>query len=77
MIFFLSLLPEWKVDEFLLWAELNLRDQTEEFRNRFRPALNGLKFVAAGGSLDRESANNPDVRRFLGWSNTRHWLLTP
>jgi hypothetical protein len=75
MIFFLSLLSQADVDEFLEWAELHFQEQPEEFRERFRPALNGLKFAARGGSLDRECANNPEVRRFLGWSNTRHWLL--
>jgi len=73
MIFFLSLLLEADVEEFLEWAELHFQEQLEEFRTRFRPALNGLKFAAAGGSID--AANNRDVRRFLGWSNTEHWLL--
>ena len=73
MIFFLSL-PNADVFAFLGWAERYFQDQSEEFRNRFRPALEGLKFVVEGGSL--ESANNPGVRRFVGWSNTRHWLLS-
>ena len=72
MIFFLSL-PNANVLDFLGWAERYLQDQSEEFRNRFRPAMEGLKFVVEGGSLD--STNNADVRRFLGWTNTRHWLL--
>lgn len=72
MIFFLSLLSKAEKDEFLAWAEGHLQDQSEEFRTRFRPALNGLKFAATGGSID--AANSRDVRRFLGWS-TKHWLL--
>lgn len=76
MIFFLSQLSKTDADKFLEWAELHLQEQGKEFRQRFRPALNGLKFAAEGRSLDREDASNPDVRRFLGWSNTRHWLLS-
>lgn len=74
MIFFLSLLSKTDLDEFFEWAELHFQGQTEEFRERFRPALNGLKFAAAGGSLDPDCSNDPNVRRFLGWSK-RHWLL--
>ena len=73
MIFFLSLLSPVEIEEFLAWAELHFEEQREDFRTRFRPALNGLKFAAAGGSLD--AANGRDVRRFLGWTNSRHWLL--
>jgi len=75
MIFFLSLLSKAEVDEFLEWAELHFQEQTEEFRERFRPALNGLKFAAGGRLLNAECANNLEVRRFLGWSNSKHWLL--
>lgn len=72
MIFFLSLLSKAEREEFLAWSEGHLQEQSEEFRTRFSPALNGLKFAAAGGSIN--AANNGDVRRFLGWS-TKHWLL--
>ena len=73
MIFFLSLLSPVEIEAFLAWAELHLEEQREDFRTRFRPALNGLKFAAAGGSLDR--SNNRDVQRFLGWSHKGHWLM--
>jgi hypothetical protein len=75
MVFFLSLLPREMVAEFLGWAEGYLEDQREEFRNRFRPALKGLALAAEGRSLEAESDENRDVRRFLGWSKARHWLL--
>ncbi|HEX6731905.1 MAG TPA: hypothetical protein VF074_17955 [Pyrinomonadaceae bacterium] len=73
MIFFLSLLSPVEIEEFLAWAEQHLDEQREDFRTRFRPALNGLKFAAAGGSLDR--SNNREVQRFLGWSHKGHWLM--
>ena len=73
MIFYLSLLPDRSVKEFLKWATGFLDVQPEKFRNRFRPALNGLLVAAEGRSIDVESA---EVRRFLGWCKERHWLLT-
>jgi len=75
MIFYLSLLPAAEVAGFLAWAGEHLENQTPEFRDRFRPALNGLLLVAEGGSLDDRSEKR-DARRFLGWSKKQHWLLT-
>jgi hypothetical protein len=76
MVFFLALLPDRSVADFLVWAEDHLSDQSEEFRNRFRPALKGLIIAADGGSIDNDSARREGVRRVLGWSKERHWLLT-
>src|SRR5215467_728929 len=53
-----------------------ISDQSEEFRNRFRPAPKGLVVAAGGGSIDSDSAGREGVRRVLGWSKERHWLLT-
>lgn len=76
MIFYLSLLPPAEVKGFLAWADEQLKQQTDEFRRRFRPALNGLLLVAEGGSLDGPSVNHTEARTFLGWANTKHWLLS-
>ena len=75
MVFFLSLLPRETVAAFLGWAEGHLEEQPEEFRNSFRPALKGLALAAEGRSVEAEYDENRDVRRFLGWSKARHWLL--
>jgi hypothetical protein len=75
MVFFLALLPDGSVADFLQWAEGHLDAQREEYRNRFRPALKGLALAADGRSLDSDSMKELDARRFLGWSKTRHWLL--
>lgn len=72
MVFFLALLADRDVEDFLQWAEAHLHEQGEEFRKRFRPALKGLVLAADGHSIDGDS----DARRFLGWSKTKHWLLT-
>jgi hypothetical protein len=74
MIFYLSLLSETEQRDFVAWADQHLQKQNEEFHIRFRPALNGLALTVSGGSIDRESVWNPTVRRFLGWSKSRHWL---
>jgi hypothetical protein len=76
MIFFLSLLPASGVSDFLGWAQRHYEEQSEEFRHRFRPALNGLLLVGEGGSLDESSQQGVEARRFVGWSNSGHWLLT-
>lgn len=76
MIFFLSLLPPHEVVAFLRWAEEHLGAQAAVFRARFRPALNGLVRAAGGGVLDTADAVSSGARRFLGWTTTRHWLLS-
>jgi hypothetical protein len=74
MIFFLSLLPPTNTSDFLKWAHDYFEMQGEEFRNRFRPALTGLVFAAEGRSIDSVTSD-VGIRRFLGWSKARHWLL--
>lgn len=76
MVFFLALLPERDVADFLQWAERHLCDQSGEFQNRFYPALNGLILAADGRSLDGDSTGRVDARRVLGWSKERHWMLS-
>ena len=76
MIFFLAFLPQPPVAEFLSWAEEYLSQQPEAFRNRFRPALAGLVLASQGNSLDSNTAQQAEARRFLGWSKATHWLLT-
>jgi hypothetical protein len=76
MVFFLALLPATTVANFLQWADDFLTKQPEEFRDRFLPALRGLALAVSGRSPDGESAKGSGARRFLGWSKTRHWLLT-
>lgn len=76
MIFFLAILPQPTIAEFLRWAEEHLNQQPETFRNRFRPALTGLVLASEGHALDSDAARQAGARRFLGWSKARHWLLT-
>jgi hypothetical protein len=71
MIFFLSRLPREEAGQFIVWAEDHLREQPADFHARFIPALCGLSRIQGGGLID----DTEDVRRFLGWTQTRHWLL--
>ena len=75
MVFFLALLPESSVFNFLQWAEGHLGEQAVGFRNRFGPAFRGLVLVANGGAIDDDPTRQLDTRRFLGWSKAKHWLL--
>ena len=76
MIFFLALLPRPAVAEFLRWAEEHLNQNPGMFQTGFRAALTGLVLASKGRSLDSSAAEQAGARRFLGWSKTRHWLLT-
>lgn len=70
MIFFLSLQPQSAVEEFVAWAITHLHEQKPEFAQCFQPALNGLLRAAC----NEYPESPPDSRRFLGWSEDRHWL---
>lgn len=39
-------------DEFVSWTEEHLNKQSDEFQQRFRPAMIGLKLAVAGGSIE-------------------------
>lgn len=71
MIFYLSRLSHMEAGRFLVWAEEHLQEQSSDFRARFAPALRGLARVHGGGSFEDAA----DARRFLGWTQKRHWLL--
>ena len=73
MIFFLSLTSDGEQRQFLSWAEGHLNKQSDEFQERFRPAMIGLRLAVVGGSVEADSAIG--ARRFLGWSEEPHWLL--
>jgi hypothetical protein len=75
MMFYLSLSSAAEIDEFLAWAEAHLAETRGPLVQRFRSALIGLAHAAAGHSLDTESAAAAGARRFLGWTDTSHWLL--
>jgi hypothetical protein len=75
MMVYLALLPQPTVAEFLRWAEEHLSHQTEVFQKQFRPAWLGLVLAAEGQPLDSRAATQAGAKRFLGWTNTEHWLM--
>jgi len=75
MVCFLSLVAEEDVHGFLHWAQEHLERQTEEFRNLFSPALEGLKDANQSRGAEGSIRMDGPLRPFLGWSNSSHWLL--
>ncbi|MBI4618285.1 MAG: hypothetical protein HY720_32095 [Planctomycetes bacterium] len=77
MLFYLSLAGEAECEAFVPWADQKLAEQDEVFQQLFRPALEGLRLVAAGGRFDARGCGGTggSARRFLGWSTGNHWLF--
>jgi hypothetical protein len=71
LIFFAALLEPGELDAFLAWATGHLENQRPSFRERFAPAVEGLRIAARGEVLQDDS---PGARRFLGWTLGPHWL---
>jgi hypothetical protein len=71
MVFFVSTMSGEERRKFLAWAEEHLAAQRAEFRDRFGPALEGLRSVDAGTTRGAEG-----VSPFLGWTTGKHWLLS-
>jgi hypothetical protein len=71
MVFYASLLTPEERQGFIVWAEDHLHEQPADFRARFAPALHGLVLAHQGRSLDEST----DARRFLGWTQKRHWMF--
>ncbi len=79
MVFFLSLVDRTEQDAFLAWAREHFQAQDEQFTRRFEPVMAGLEWACAGGEFDASGRAGPQgrARRFLGWSEGRHWLFEP
>lgn len=76
MVFYLALLPDRDVRAFLESAGKHLNGQSADFAIRFWPAIEGLQMAVDGESPEGKSASCRQAKRFLGWSQERHWLLT-
>ncbi|OJT18162.1 hypothetical protein BO221_42515 [Archangium sp. Cb G35] len=77
MLFFLSFVDPPARREFLDLAREHVEEQGEAFGRRFEPVLAGLEWVSAGNAFDASGRGGPKgiARRFLGWSDGRHWLF--
>jgi hypothetical protein len=75
MMFFLAVADDAARGAFLPWAGRHLAEQGADFRDRFEPAMAGLRLVWGGGGFDAMGRGPGGERRFLGWNAGRHWLL--
>lgn len=75
MLFYLSFVSRDELAEFIGWSESHLAAQQAEFQVRFRPVFAGLVAAYRGISVPQFDGNNGS-RQFLGWSKSRHWLLS-
>jgi hypothetical protein len=75
MLFFLALLPTEQLEPAINELETYFYQQPIEFTKRFQPAMIGLKFAINGISIDSKEATRANAKRFLGWTNTNHWLF--
>lgn len=73
MIFYLSMLPPPEMRLALDWMDKYFEKQSEEFQLRFQPVFDWLKICAQ--TRPATTAVHERGRQFLGWSDTRHWLM--
>jgi hypothetical protein len=75
MLFYLSLMSSSDIASFQRESASYFAEQREDFQRRFRPAVDGLNLVLAGGHFEHDGSHSSGARRFLGWSIGRHWAL--
>jgi hypothetical protein len=75
MVFYLSMLPPAEMDSALDRMEKYFVKQSEDFQLIFRPAFDWLQ--ACAQKTPPITAMHGQGRQFLGWSDTRHWLMRP
>lgn len=76
MVFYLSMLDESGRYSTFASIENHFAVQPAAFRNRFLPAMIGLRLAAAGRRLPQSEPTAEGARVFLGWSTKLHWLLS-
>lgn len=75
MLFYLSLLTRSDIDAFLAWTDSHLRGVPEVANTRMQRLVAGLRLVLDGARFAVDGTHASGVRRFVGWSAGRHWLL--
>lgn len=75
MMFYLSMLDGELLRAALDSVESHFAAQSSEFRERFLPAMIGLRVAAAGHRLTSSRQKDEGARVFLGWTTERHWLM--
>lgn len=77
MVFYLSMLDDVERRCAIDSIEEHFAAQPTAFRDRFLPAIIGLRVAAAGLPLTLNRQKSEGARVFLGWTSERHWLLPP
>jgi hypothetical protein len=77
MVFYLSMLDDAERRCAIDSIEEHFAAQPTAFRERFLPAIIGLRVAAAGLPLTLNRQKSEGARVFLGWTTERHWLLPP
>lgn len=72
-VFYLSQLTTAEQRAWAVTTGEQLQSLPEVDRGRLSPVIGGLARVLAGQSLDDQ---DPDARRFLGWTTGRHWMTS-
>jgi hypothetical protein len=75
MMFYLSMLDRELLHSALESLEAHFATQSSEFRERFLPAMVGLRVAAAGHRLTLSCQKDEGAKVFLGWTTERHWLM--
>lgn len=75
MVFYLSMLDGERVRSALDSLESHFAAQSSEFRERFLPAMVGLRVAVNGHRLTLSRQEHEGAKVFLGWTTERHWLM--
>ncbi|MED7666440.1 hypothetical protein GXB78_04330 [Pseudomonas moraviensis subsp. stanleyae] len=75
MVFYLAMLDEAEMQFAIERIEGHFATQPRAFRERFLPAITGLRVAASGAPLTETRQASEGARVFLGWTTERHWLL--
>ncbi len=74
MLFYISLCTEDEQKQFLSWANEHFNKQSDEFRQRFAPAMQGLVAIMSGAEFNNDGRHPSGGKRFIGWSTKPHFL---
>lgn len=75
MVFYLAMLDEAEMRFAIERIEAHFANQPSAFRERFLPAIRGLRVAASGAPLTEARQASGGAQVFIGWTTERHWLL--
>ncbi|MGF6706008.1 hypothetical protein [Pseudomonas frederiksbergensis] len=75
MVFYLSMMDDAEMRCALDSIEAHFATRPAAFRERFLPAIIGLRVAASGRPLTLSNQKSEGAQIFLGWTTERHWLM--